>query len=269
MIMSEEQKELQVSTPPAKAPITVSLSPHGGLVPTDIDGLWRLATIMVKSGFMPKAIQTTEAVFVAVQMGLEVGLSPMQAVQNIAVINGRPALWGDAMIGLVEASGALEEFKEYYQGDYGTDDFRAVCVAKRRGHEAVIINEFSIADAKIAGLWLKDGPWRTYPKRMLKMRARGFTLRDGFADKLKGLKSAEELMDTPGDPEYEMKTMANKQLIEIDAPPEPEPRLAAGQPIQGASKPLSNGPDPVGQPASLQTEAAQGQELAGEPDPGF
>src|SRR5208337_216254 len=57
----------------------------------------------------------------------------------------------------------------------------------------------SIADAKLAGLWNKEGPWRTYPKRMLKMRARGFTLRDGFADKLKGLKSVEELHDTPFD----------------------------------------------------------------------
>src|SRR5208337_917565 len=129
---------------------------------------------------------------------------------------GRPGLWGDAMMGLVEASGVLEEFKEYYQGDYPKDDFTAVCVAKRKGHEAVIINEFSIGDAKLAGIWNKEGPWKTYPKRMLKMRARGFTLRDGFADKLKGLKSAEELADIrPDDPEYEIQTLANKQLIDI------------------------------------------------------
>jgi len=198
-----------------KAEIFVGLSPQGGLVPRDMEGLWRLATIMSRSGFMPKNIQSVESVFVAIQMGLEVGLSPMQSIQNIAVINGRPALWGDAMIGLVEASGALEEFKEYFQGDYPNEDFKAICVAKRKGHEAVIINEFSIADAKLAGLWNKEGPWRTYPKRMLKMRARGFTLRDGFADKLKGLKSAEELLDTPPE-EFEIQTMANKQLIDIE-----------------------------------------------------
>ena len=40
----------------------------------------------------------------AVQLGSEVGLRPMQALQNIAVINGRPAVWGDALPGLCKAS---------------------------------------------------------------------------------------------------------------------------------------------------------------------
>ena len=263
-VQKPEEKAIQVRE--QKATITVGISSQGGLIPTDMEGLWRLSTIMAKSGFMPKAIQTTEAVFVAVQMGLEVGLSPMQAVQNIAVINGRPALWGDAMMGLVEASGVLEEFKEYYQGDYPNDDFKAICVAKRKGHEAVIINDFSIGDAKKAGLWGKEGPWKTYPKRMLKMRARGFTLRDGFADKLKGLKTAEEMLDTPSDdPEYEIKTMANKQLIDIEKPakePEkpPEPPVAKEEPapVNGGAQTADGTNNPEINRGSAAAEAGPG-----------
>jgi hypothetical protein len=52
-----------------------------------------------------------------------------------------------------------------------------------------------VADAKAAGLWAKGGPWTQYPKRMLAMRARGFALRNAFADVLRGLVTAEEAGD--------------------------------------------------------------------------
>ena len=50
-------------------------------------------------------------------------------------------------------------------------------------------------DAKLAGLTTRSPVWKSYPKRMLQMRARGFALRDQFADALKGLSSAEEVRD--------------------------------------------------------------------------
>jgi hypothetical protein len=167
-----------------------------GLLPKNFEGLWRLATIMSASGFMPKGVEKVESVFVVIQMGLEVGLGPMQAVQNIACINGRPCIWGDAAMGLVEASGAMEDCKEFFEND--SSEFpvtmAAVCHVKRKnGREAT--QRFSVADAKRAGLWGKSGPWTQYPRRMLQMRARGFALRDLFADVLKGLKTAEEVMD--------------------------------------------------------------------------
>jgi len=199
-----ESKELQ-EAPPQR--VNVRIGPNGGLAPTDLDGLWRLAVIMSNSGFMPKGVEAPAAVFVAVQMGLEVGLSPMQAVQNIAVINGRPAIWGDAQLGLVEGSGLLEVFRETCEGEFPRDNFTAICVARRKGKNETITNTFSISDAKTANLWNKPGPWTNYPKRMLKMRARAFTLRDGFADVLKGLKSIEEVRDIPlgsGDVEMEL-----------------------------------------------------------------
>ena len=53
------------------------------------------------------------------------------------------------------------------------------------------------ADANRAGLLNRSGPWKSYPDRMLKMRARGFALRDVFADALGGMISAEEANDYP------------------------------------------------------------------------
>ena len=127
---------------------------------------------------------------VAIQWGMEIGLKPLQAMQNIAIINGRPSLWGDAVIALARNSPVCEYIVE-------TDDGKtATCKVKRRG-ETEQIRTFSMEDAKIAGLLGKAGPWTQYPKRMRQMRARAFAIRDVFPDVLKGLPIAEEVMDMP------------------------------------------------------------------------
>lgn len=185
-----------------KSEATVAVT-NRGLVPANFEDLWRMAKAVSASGLAPRGMDRPEQVFVAMAHGLEIGLKPMQSLQRIAVINGRPTIWGDAMIGLVRASGLLESFTESFEGAEGTMDFRAVCVAKRVGSDEVR-SVYSVKDARTAGLWGKSGPWTTSPKRMLQMRARSFALRDLFADVLGGLYMAEEVMDTgdygPGTP---------------------------------------------------------------------
>jgi hypothetical protein len=88
-----------------------------------------------------------------------------------------------------------EYVREYTEGD--GDNMAAVCEAKRRGYPAPTVVRFSVADAKKAGLWAKSGPWSQYPTRMLALRARGFALRNAFADALRGLVTAEEAQDYP------------------------------------------------------------------------
>ena len=196
--MSTEQTQV------AKLPIAIG---NRGIILGDLDSLWRFSAYIAKSGLAPKSIPSQEGICIAIQMGLEVGLTPMAALQNIAVINGRPSIWGDAQLGLVRATGELEEFREWYEAagkplprnpSAFTDDVTAVCRVKRRGYDAVETG-FSVADAKTAKLWGKEGPWTQYPARMLLNRARSFNLRDNFGDALKGLRSAEEAQDMPAE----------------------------------------------------------------------
>ncbi len=105
-----------------------------------------------------------DGVLVAMQWGAEIGLAPMQALQNIAVINGKPSVYGDAAMALVQASPHCEDIEEYFENE-NTPNPTAVCVAKRRGRKPVVA-KFSVEDAKRAGLWGKQGPWQAYPKRM-------------------------------------------------------------------------------------------------------
>lgn len=133
-----------------------------------------------------------EDTLVAMMMGSELGLNPMQAIQNIAVINGKPSIYGDAMLALVQNHPSFGGISETFDDSTMT----ATCTVHRKGGEKHT-QTFSKLDAGDAGLWGRKGPWTSYPKRMLTMRARGFALRNQFADALCGLISAEEAQDLP------------------------------------------------------------------------
>jgi len=158
-----------------------------------MDEAYRLAKAVCMASMAPRGLDTPEKAMVAIMHGLELGLTPMAALQRIAVVNGRPTIWGDGAVALVRASGLCEYINETMSG--AGDARIAICKAKRKGEADPIARTFSVADAKKAGLWGKQGPWTQYPDRMLAMRARAFCLRDGFADVLGGLYLREELDD--------------------------------------------------------------------------
>ena len=182
-------------TTPAQIKTPINYGAQGVKL-ASLEDAFRFANAIVASGFAPRGMEKPEAVLVAIQLGAELGLTPMAALQNTAVINGRPAIYGDAALALVRASGLLESFNEEEVGEAGKDSFGIKVTATRRdgskGSET-----FTVADAKAAKLWGKAGPWTDYPRRMLKFRARGFVLRDVFGDVLKGLRTAEEVRDYP------------------------------------------------------------------------
>lgn len=167
-----------------------------GLALQTMDDAMRFGKLLAESEFPPKDFKGKPASCVlAIQHGAEIGLGPMQAIQSIAVINGRPSIWGDAALALVMASPVCEYVKETIDGE--ADQAVATCIAKRKGYPEPVVSKFSMADAKRAGLAGKQGPWSQYPKRMLQLRARGFALRDAFPDVLKGLVTTEEAQDYP------------------------------------------------------------------------
>lgn len=159
-----------------------------GLIPQTLDDVYRLAQAISKSGLAPKDLRTPEAITVAIMTGLELGLPPMFALNKIAVINGRPTLWGDAIPALLWSRGfKLREWE---------DDTTSYCEVTRPDGQ-IITRTFSDADAKAAGLLGKSGPWSQFKKRMRQMRARAFACRDGAADVLGGLYVAEEIDGGP------------------------------------------------------------------------
>ena len=160
------------------------------LMPTTFEQKLKMAQTLVKSGMLPQSLNTPEKVCVALEWGHELQLSPMVAVNNITVINGKPTLSADLM-------GALVRRSPDYGGIEWTclTDEKAECVISRllpNGKQEKYTSTFTIEEAQKAGLTGKD-VWRKYPKRMLKHRCMSYGLRDVFPDLLAGLYEPEEM----------------------------------------------------------------------------
>ena len=154
------------------------------LVPKTMNEAIKFSKMLAASSMVPKQFQgKPEDILVAVQWGSEVGLPIMSALQNIAVINGKPTIYGDAALALVTAHPQYGGHKEWLDGE------TAHCRITRLVNAEKVETErtFSVGEAKRAGLLNKPGPWKQYPNRMLQMRARGFAMRDSFPDALKGV----------------------------------------------------------------------------------
>ena len=200
-----------------------------GFAPTTLTEAMTFSDMLANSSMVPRAYQgKPQDILVCVQWGMEMGLAPMQALQNIAVINGKPSVYGDALMALVQASPVCEDIEEFFEHE-GTPNPVAVCVAKRKGRKPVTA-KFSVEDAKRAGLWAKQGPWTAYPKRMMQMRARGFALRDAFPDVLKGMITAEEAQD------YQEETKP-RQMANLAKPANPLDMIAPPPAIEQTSNP--------------------------------
>lgn len=179
-----------------KAPLTVG-GKVAPIIPQTFDEAWRCAQLLCASGMTPRDINTEAKVMATIMAGAEIGMAPFQALQSFAIINGRPALWGDGMLGVVRARGV--RVTETMSGE--GEEAVASCTVTRPDTGEAVTRTFSVEDAKAAKLWGKRGssgqdtPWITYPKRMLQMRARAWAIRDCCADILRGIQMAEEAQD--------------------------------------------------------------------------
>lgn len=255
--------DVQTAQVPAPRAQVQAGAPVAALVPRTIEEAFRLSTAIATSGLAPHGMKEPEKVLVAIMAGAEIGLAPLQSVQSFAVINGRPTLWGDALVAIVKARGV--RVRTWLDGE--GDAMIARCEVTRPDTGEVTPGEFSVDDAKKAKLWGKTGhdgkptPWVTHPKRMLQMRARAFALRDGCADMLRGIAVREEVEDydhgaravedRPAPAEaLRIETQAEARPIEIVDAPEPEtveveprdaltPERSADDPVERTRKTLA------------------------------
>lgn len=203
--------DLQPAAPTSTAVATFDLSPR------TFEQALQLAEYMAKSEMVPKQYRGRPGdCFIAMQWGMEIGLKPLQALQSIAAINGKPNIYGDAGKALLLAHGCIIE-----EDDTETvkANGRGRCSIKRPGRP-VVHRTFSLEDAKTAGLWGKEGPWRAYPYRQMAWRAFWFAARDAAADLLRGMGGAEEAMDAPSEKHMGM-------VDEVAPPPAAAPALPA------------------------------------------
>ena len=177
-------------TPPAPAPIARA-TPREVFQPSTLEEAKWLASTLIKSRMAPPGLDSPEAVFVAMALGADLGLSPMQAVRSIHVIKGKPTISADGMLALVRASGlcaawTLEEFTAE----------AVTIITQRTDDESRTAVRWSLEDARRAGLGGDN--WKRYPRSMLRARATSELCRAVYPEVVSGLYSPEEITEPAG-----------------------------------------------------------------------
>ena len=235
-----------------------------GLTIRNMEDLTAMAAIAAKSGLAPKGMSSPEQCFVAMQTGMEAGLTPMASLASVVVINGNPTWRGEAALALVRNSGKMQWSKDGFAGE--GDERHFWIETQRRDEEVPHKSEFSINDAKRAKLWGRQGPWSEYPQRMLRWRCLGFHFKDYYPDVTRGLAIAEEVIDYPS-------RLGGGQSFDLSDPPAKDPLLepkggrsevVSTQEPQEATEAPSEPAESEAAPEPVAAEAAQGEDTGGQ-----
>jgi hypothetical protein len=172
----------------------VSDSKALAIVPRSIDEVHSLAEVLSKSTLLPDALKgKVPDIVVSILAGQELGLGPMASIRGVHVVQGKPVLASDTMVGLILASGLAEYFICVED-----TDARVTYETKRRGSPHPVRASWTREDTKRAGLNTKDN-WRLYERQMMKARCRSILARDNYPDVLAGCYDSDsnELQQAP------------------------------------------------------------------------
>lgn len=148
-------------------------------------------SILRNGGMLPKGCDEREA-WARMAVGVEMGMRPMQALNGIAMINGKPSLHTDSIPSIVAASGLLEDQGHEFTGEGDKLACRYWC--KKKGLQTVQYWEYSVNDAKTAGLLSRE-TWKNHLKKMLFNRARTYCLRNTFPEVLGNMYDSDEMAE--------------------------------------------------------------------------
>ena len=193
----------------------------------------RQLTALVEGGFLPKGC-TKEEAFARVVAGASMGMKPIQALNGIAMINGKPTLHSDSIPCTVMASGLVNGMKYKFTGEGET--LACTFFVRRKGIEEYQEWTYSMEDAKKAGL-LSNPVWQKHTKKMLFNRARTWCFRNTFPDVIGNVYTPEEIEDV------EFEEMKKERPIHDDSNAQEEYKpLPLNKPEEDRSEPIQEQP---------------------------
>lgn len=223
---------------------------------SDWDILRHQADTLVKSGFLPPAINTWQKATAMIMYGKELGMGPMESIQSIDVIQGKPTQKPQSMKAMVHKKLPAAIFRVVE-----SDDKKCVIEAARPG-DPPMKYPFTIEDAQRLGLVNKDN-WKKQPKVMLQWRCIGHVARTVFPDCLSGVSYTPEEMGAQVDDEHNV-------IEAVVTKPTPPEVVAQNEP--GTSEPVSERSSgdsaPETQPTGRIRSRIRAMDEAGEAKPG-
>jgi len=163
------------------------------------DNAQRIAKSLASSSLVPQQFQGQQGYancLVALEIAGRMNLSPLQVMQNLHIIHGRPSWSSQFIIALINGCGRFEPLQYKVTGK--GDDLACKCIAKEISTSAALEGPtVTMAMAKAEGWATKSGSkWRTMPDLMIRYRAASMWGRLYIPDLLVGISySQEEVMD--------------------------------------------------------------------------
>jgi hypothetical protein len=182
-----------------------------------LEEIKKIGEIIIASGFCPDHFKTSKdavGVIMCIEAGRQLGLTWMQSLSDLYPVKGRIGMMGASARALIFSSGVLDKWEERTEGNYPDDNYKHIIVSKRKGLPGEFHSEFSVYDAKKAGLFQKD-IYQRYGKRLIMWRNIGFHATDYYGDVMKGMKTVEELNDYDGNIDDPLKKSIQTDAGEI------------------------------------------------------
>ena len=187
--------------------------------PTPWQTLKEQAYLALKSGFLPSSIKTPEQAVIIALKGRELGIPVMQAMSQINVINGKPSLSAELIMGLIYKGCPTAEITILSR-----TSTECKIEARRKSTDKYFTFEFTFDDAKKMGLTGKDN-WIKQPKTMLHWRVVSMMGREMFPDCVMGASYVPEELADNVDIEYEDGSIETTAVVTNPTPTYEIPKI--------------------------------------------
>jgi len=138
------------------------------------------ADVLVRSGLLPRAVNTADKAITIMMKARELGIPPMHGFSHLHIVEGKPTMSAELMLNMI-----LRNVPDA-RINYLQNDGEACRIEASRRSMGKSVFGFSRTDAQQAGLMQKDN-WRKYTRAMLRSRAISEMGRSMFPDALCGV----------------------------------------------------------------------------------
>lgn len=197
-----------------------------GMMLRGLDDVERLARLATTSGLC--RVKRPEEAAVILLTGRELGLSPMQSLRGIYVVNGAPVLSSDLLVAVVRRSGLCASWRVVES----TPDACTITTI-RQGESESTTKTWTMLDAKRAQVTGKP-IWSQYPAQMLRHRCAADLAREVYPDVVLGLYTPEEMDSVEREP-------ARREPVQVvvAAPTQHDPRDLSSLGVEAPAAPVA------------------------------
>ena len=195
----------------------------------------RMAKVLATSPLVPQAYHGDIASsLIALNMAQRMQADPLQVMQSLYIVHGRPAFSSAFLIACFNRSNKYSTIRYEFSGEPNTDEYGCVATTTELATGEIIKGtKVTIGMAKAEGWYNKNGSkWKTMPDLMLRYRSAAFLIRTTAPEIALGFPTQDEVLDITDQVSYVEDTPSLDQLALQAATPttEAEPAEEAAEP---------------------------------------